>query len=396
MFEWKGNNMELLIITLFYLSAFIIVWAMIGYPVSIKLIGRLYKSRKIEKNHNHQPTVTVMVVAHNEENVIQEKLKNILELEYPKEKIEYLISSDNSTDQTNDIVKEFIIKHPGYRIRLYEVKIRNGKTNAQNEAQKTVVTEFIVMTDANSMIDKNAIKELMAAFTSDEIAYVTGRMSISNQGASDVSNAEASYWDSDLDTREIEGRIQTITAGNGALYACRNKDYYDFSPIQCHDSVMPIFYALKGRRAIANHDAIAYEKAGEVIEDEFGRKVRMNRNIIRDILPDIRILNVFKYKWFSYFYFGHRTCRYLLWISHMVLLISSILIIQDSWFYLLTFFGQVLFYLLALAQAVTKSRNKYLMIIYYYTVTITAQWVGVYRILTGKAKPFWEKAESSR
>ena len=234
-------------------------------------------------------------------------LHNIIELDYPKEKIEFLISSDNSTDGTNEIVKKFIADHSVYNIRLYEVKARMGKTNAQNEAQKTVVTEYLVMTDANSMMDKNAVIELMAAFTSDDIAYVSGRLSIVNQEASDVSNAEASYWDSDLAAREIEGRIQTITAGNGALYACRTKDYYDFNPIQCHDSAMPPLYALEGKRAIANHDAIAYEKAGEVIEDEFGRKVRMNRIILKNILPDIRILNVFKYGWFSYFYFGHRT-----------------------------------------------------------------------------------------
>ena len=388
--------MELLFKILFYISAFIIVWAMVGYPVSLKIIGNIYKSRKLQKDYNHQPTVTVMIVAHNEEKVILEKLHNIIELDYPKEKIEFLISSDNSTDRTNQIVKKFIADHSGYNIRLYEVKARMGKTNAQNEAQKTVVTEYLVMTDANSMMDTNAVKELMAAFTSDDIAYVSGRLSIVNQEASDVSNAEASYWDSDLAAREIEGRIQTITAGNGALYACRTKDYYDFNPIQCHDSAMPPLYALEGKRAIANHDAIAYEKAGEVIEDEFGRKVRMNRIILKHILPDIRILNVFKYGWFSYFYFGHRTCRYLLWISHLLILVSSTLLIRESWIYSVAFLGQTLFYLLALLRAVTKSQNKYLTLIYYYTVTIIAQWVGVYRIITGKSKPFWEKAESTR
>lgn len=388
--------MELLFKILFYISAFIIVWAMVGYPISLKIIDKIYKSRKLQKNYSHQPTVTVMVVAHNEEKVILEKLHNIIELDYPKDKIEFLISSDNSTDRTNEIVKNFIASHSEYNIRLYEVKARMGKTNAQNEAQKTVVTEYLVMTDANSMMDTNAVKELMAAFTSDDIAYVSGRLSIVNQEASDVSNAEASYWDSDLAAREIEGRIHTITAGNGALYACRTKDYYDFNPIQCHDSAMPPLYALEGKRAIANHDAIAYEKAGEVIEDEFGRKVRMNRIILKHILPDIRILNVFKYGWFSYFYFGHRTCRYLLWISHLLLLVSSAMLIRESWIYSVAFLGQTLFYLLALLRAVTKSQNKYLTLIYYYTVTIIAQWVGVYRIITGKAKPFWEKAESTR
>ncbi|MGG0716262.1 glycosyltransferase family 2 protein [Robertmurraya massiliosenegalensis] len=388
--------MELLYKILFYISGFIIVWAMVGYPLSLKFIGKLLKNRRLDKDYKHQPTATVMVVAHNEEKVILEKLNNIIELDYPRDKIEFLIASDNSTDKTNDIVKQFMIEHQNMNIRLYEVKARKGKTNAQNEAQKTVTTEYLVMTDANSIMDKNSVKELMASFTADDIAYVSGRLSIINHGSSDVSNAEASYWDSDLATREIEGRIQSITAGNGALYACRTRDYYDFDPIQCHDSAMPPLYALQGKRAIANHDAIAYEKAGEVIEDEIGRKVRMNRIILKHILPDLRILNIFKYKWFSYFYFGHRTCRYLLWISHLLVFITNALLIPESWIYIFMFAGQVLFYLLAIVRVITKSNNKYMTLVYYYCVTILAQWVGVYNILTGKAKPFWEKAESTR
>ncbi|MEW4220651.1 glycosyltransferase family 2 protein [Rossellomorea marisflavi] len=388
--------METLYKIIFYISGFIIVWAMVGYPLSLKYIGKLLKNRNNYKNFNHIPTVTLMVVAHNEEKVILEKLNNITELNYPQHKIEFLIASDNSTDKTNEIVKRFIKDNKNINIRLYEVKARKGKTNAQNEAQKTVTTEFMVMTDANSIMDKNSIKELMASFTSENIAYVSGRLSIVNQESSDVSSAEASYWDSDLAIREIEGRIQSITAGNGAIYACRTKDYYDFDPIQCHDSAMPPLYVLQGKRAIANHDAIAYEKAGEVIEDEFGRKVRMNRIILKHILPDYRILNVFKYKWFTYFYFGHRTCRYLLWISHLLIFATNALLIQDSLFFKVLFVGQGIFYLLGFGKVITKTNNKYITLIYYYCVTLLAQWVGVYNILTGKAKPFWEKAESTR
>lgn len=388
--------MELIYKVLFFVSGFIIFWAMIGYPVSLKIIGKIYKDRRVEKNYSHQPTVTVMVVAHNEEKVILEKLNNIINLDYPQEKIEFLISSDNSTDKTNEIVTKFIENHKDLKIRLYEVKARKGKTNAQNEAQKTVTTEFLIMTDANSIMSKDSVIELMAAFTSNDIAYVSGRLSIINQQSSDISNAEASYWDSDLASREIEGRIQTITAGNGALYAIRTKDYYDFDPIQCHDSAMPPLYALQGKRAIANHDAIAYEKAGEVIEDEFGRKVRMNRIILKYILPDIRILNVFKYRWFSYFYLGHRTCRYLLWISHLIVFITNLVLIPESLLYALVFAFQVLFYFTALLVFFSKTNNKYLTLIYYYCVTILAQWFGVFNIFTGKAKPFWEKAESTR
>lgn len=388
--------MELLYYILFYISLFIIFWGMIGYSLSIKIIGSLYNNRKIKKDYRNQPSVTIMIVAHNEERVIYEKLSNIVRLDYPKDKIKIIVASDNSTDKTNELVESFISENPKKKIQLYKVKKRMGKTNAQNEAQKLVNTDYLVMTDANSMLDYNSVKELMASFTSRDICYVTGRLAIINDKVGSVSKSESSYWSKDLRVREIESKIQTITAGNGAIYACRNSEYYDFEPLKSHDSNMPRYFALKGKQAICNHDAIAYEKAGEVINDEFKRKVRMNRRILKNILPDIRILNVFKYKWYSYFYFGHRTCRYLLWISHLILLVSNSFLIPESWFYATTFAGQVLFYLLALIKFLTKSNNKYLTMIYYYCVTIFAQWVGVYNILTRNAKPFWEKAESTR
>lgn len=381
---------------IFFFSAFIIFWAMIGYPLSLKILRKIYKNRTLIKDYSYEPTVTVMVVAHNEEKVIYEKLQNIINLDYPREKIEFLIASDNSTDRTNDIVKEFIEKNPQYKIRLYEVKERKGKTNAQNEAQKTVKSEILVMTDANSMLEKNSVRELVSSFTSEDISYVCGRLIYINKNLTDVASLENLYWDKDTELRKIESDIQTITAGNGAIYACRNAYYYDFEPIKSHDGNMPRYYALNGKRAVYNPDAIAYEKAGEVIEDEFKRKVRMNRGILFNILPDLRILNFVKYRWFSYFYIGHRTCRYLLWISHLLVFITNALLIFDSWFYALTFMGQLIFYSLALIKKITKTKNKYLTLIYYYCITIIAQWVGVYNILTGKAKPFWEKAESTR
>lgn len=144
--------MDIMMKIIFYLSALIIIWAMIGYSLSLKVIGKIYKRRKLKKDYSFHPTITVMVVAHNEEKVIREKLENIIQLNYPADKIEFLIASDNSTDMTNQYVKEFIKKYDNIKIRLYEVKKRQGKTNAQNEAQKVVKTEFLVMTDRKSVV----------------------------------------------------------------------------------------------------------------------------------------------------------------------------------------------------------------------------------------------------
>lgn len=386
----------LIINVLFWTSVFIIFWAMIGYPLSLLFLNKIYPFKSENKDYDYQPTVTIMIVAHNEEKVIREKLNNVTNLNYPIDKLELLVASDNSSDDTNQIVKDYIREHSNYNIRLYEVQKRMGKTNAQNEAQKTVESEILVMTDANSIIDKNAINEIVSSFSSNDIAYVAGRLSYENPETSAISDSESSYWDLDLKMRDIESRIQTITAGNGALYACKNADYLDFDLIESHDSAMPIYFGLQNKRAIMNSDALVYEKAGETQEDEFGRKVRMNRVLLRHIMPDIRILNIFKYKWFSYFYFGHRTCRYLLWIAHLLVFISNVLLASHTDFYAVTLALQVIFYILAIVKQKSSINHKLLNMINYYSMTILAQWHGVYNTITGKSKPFWEKADSTR
>ncbi|MBR0431276.1 glycosyltransferase family 2 protein [Candidatus Saccharibacteria bacterium] len=381
-------------VILFWVAAFMIFWANIGYPISILLIGKIIH-RKEKTRAKYEPTVTVMIVAHNEEKVIEEKILNVLNLDYPKNKLSVLVTSDNSDDKTNSIVKKMIKKYPERNITLYEVKERKGKTNAQNEAARIVESEVLVMTDANAMLDKNAARELVKFFTKD-VAYVSGRLVYSNSMDSLTSNTENTYWDLETKIRQIESDLQTITAGNGALYAIKTKAYHDFPPIRCHDAAMPLYYSLEGRRAVTNNKAIAYEKAGEKNSDEFKRKVRMSRGVAHYILPSIKILNVFKYKWFTYFYLGHRTSRNLLWFNHILLFVSNAFLVQYSVFYLITFIVQLAIYAIAMLHGVIKTKSKLLTFISYYCMTVLAQFIGVLKTITKKNKPFWEKAESTR
>lgn len=381
---------------IWWIAVFIIFWAMIGYPVSLVILEKLFKKSN-NKDFNAEPTVTIMVATHNEEKVIKEKLYNLLHIDYPADKLEFLIASDFCTDMTDTIVDEFIKMHPERKIHIHKSVNHFGKTNAQNEAQELCNTEILVMTDANAMLESNAVREIVSCFTDRDIAYVSGRLCYINTEENKTANSEGLYWNIDLMCRNIESRFQTITAGNGAIYAVRNKDYKKIPLMECHDSSFPILYALEKKRAIYNPDAIAYEKAGEVTEDEFKRKVRMNRSILRGICPDIRIFNIFSYHWFSYFYFGHRTCRYLLWLMHLLTLVINVLFaITGGWFWRTVLIGQAIFYLTALVGWITKSKNKLIKIIFYYCMTVIAQWNGVINIITGKAKPTWEKAESTR
>lgn len=378
----------------FFTSAFFIFWSMIGYSISLEFLFIFFKKKKT-KMSSELPYVTLMIVAHNEELVIYKKLTNSLALDYPYDKLEILIASDNSTDKTNEICENFILNNQDRNIRLYKSKKRMGKTNAQNEAQKTTNCEILVMTDANSILDSKAIKELVSFFGNEDVGYVCGRLVYTNSETSTAQN-ERLYWEKDLRMRFIESTIQTITAGNGAIYACRNSMYKDIPIIESHDSSMPLYMALDCKKALYNPNAVAFERAGRDYSDELKRKIRMNRNIIKNIMPELKLLNFIKYGWFTYFYLGHRTMRYLLWLNHFTMFFTSFILSFYGNFFLIFFLCQIAFFGTALMVKFAKIRNKIISLPYYYSLTIFSQWVGVFNYFTGKSKPFWEKVDSTR
>jgi len=381
---------------LFWASVLLIFYAVIGYPICLICLDKILKPRQLAKNLDYTPTVTLMIVAHNEEKVILKKLENSIDLDYPNDKFMILIASDCSSDKTNQIISDFIDNHRQFDIKLYSTKYHNGKTNAQNEAQKLVNTEIVVFTDANSMLKKDSIRELVSSFSSDDIAYVCGRL-VYNNIANKTSEPQSKYWNLDLRLRDIESRLQTITAGNGAIYACRNSEYVDFNAMESHDSSMPLYYALHGKRAIFNPDSIAYENPTNNGKDEFHRKIRMSRIIIDKILPTFAIFNIFKYKWFTFFYLGHRTCRYCLWLFHILaFILSAILGIIGYNFYLVIFMVQLISYFILTIYGLVKYNIPIINLLYYYFLTVVAQIIGVFKILTNRTKPTWEKAESTR
>ncbi len=379
------------------ISFFFVFYAMAGYPILLLIINKIKRPKKIKKNYDSEPTVSYMIVAHNEEKVILDKLNNALELDYPKEKLQIIITSDFSTDSTNDIVEKFIADHSELNIILHRTVEHKGKTNAQNEAQKLATGEVLVMTDANAYLAPNSIRELVSCFVDEGIAYVCGKLVYTNSD-NFTAASESSYWNLELKIRDIESRLQTITAGNGSLYAVRNKEYIQIPLKDCHDGAMPYRYALRKKKALFNPDAISYEKAGENNKDEFKRKVRMNRNILDVFLKMWRPLNVFKYKWFSVLYFGHRTCRYLLWFNHLIFFAASIALTVIGYYIAggILVGLQLIAILLGIISIKHTIRFKPVKLLGYYSLTILAQLVAVAKQITGKSKPTWEKAESTR
>ena len=381
---------------IFFISLFLIFYSFVGYPISLIILNKIGKDKKLNIDKKYEPSISIIIPAHNEESVIENKLKNLVDLKYPKNKVEIIIASDNSSDNTNIIVRNFIRNNQEKNIMLYEVNERKGKTNAQNEAVRIAKGEIIIFSDANSMLKEDSLKELVKFMSDDTVAYVSGQLVYTNGDISNASNAESTYWNYDLFMREVESKFGSITAGNGAIYAIRKSDYVEFNPIKCHDDAMPIESVLMGKRAVYNKKAIAYEKAGETSEDEFKRKVRMARYILNVHFERLDKYNLFKYGWFSYFYFCHRHLRNSLFLLHIALFISYLFIMNENIVFMFIGIGQILFYSIAIVYKLLELKNKLMYIPYYYSLTIYAQLVGAFRQITGKSKPFWEKAESTR
>lgn len=378
----------------FFLLIFLIFYTFIGYPISLMILDKLINPKKINIDENYEPFISIIIAAHNEEDVIEKKLNNLINIDYNKEKFEIIISSDNSTDDTNNIVKNFIDKNKEFDITLYDVKERKGKTNAQNEAVKISKGEVLVFSDANSILKCDSVKELIKYISDEDVAYVCGKLEYTNSETSESSSAESSYWNYDLFMRRIESKFGSITAGNGAIYAIKKTDYVEFDPIKCHDSAMPVAAVLNNKRAIYNENSIAYEKAGETTEDEFKRKIRMSRDILSVFFENTKKYNFIRYTYFSYFYFCHRTLRNLLFLFHILIFILNIHLFSINLFYKALFVIQILFYSSVFTCKILNFKILYLF--NYYIITLLAQLLGALNQMRGRSKSFWDKACSTR
>lgn len=383
--------------TAFWLALFLIAYSYIGYYLFLNIVYFFYwlkgKNVTLQPPSEHKyPKVSFIISAYNEEKVIEKKLANTLQLDYPKEKLEIIVASDHSNDRTHEIVRQF--KSDG--VRLFVATKRRGKTNVQNEVVRIATGEILVFSDANAMWDQNAIIRLVAAFNDPKIGYVAGRLEYINSDSNVTSYSESLYWKYDLLLRTFESQIYSITAGNGAIYAVRKEDYEFVDPMYTHDLEFPHLMVEKGKRAIYDDNALAFEKAGETLNDEFKRKVRMFGRNWQRMLTNLNMFNPLKVGLlYSIFMISHKLLRYFLPFLHIALMIANIMLISQRHYLVLLIF-HILFYVFALIGFVTRTHSKLFYIPLYYVTFQYTELLGFIRFITGGNKAYWEKAESTR
>jgi len=374
-------------IIILFLFLFLFLHPYVFYPITL-LILNYFKKKDLTQSENSisELDVTLIIVAHNEEKVIEKKILNSLNLDFTKRNLKIIVASDYSTDKTNDIV----LSYADRGIKLVKTANRLGRANAHNEALKFADSSIIAYSDANTMWKKDALSNLVKNFKNPKIGYVTGKLVYTNAGETNSTSSEGLYWRIELFLRQLESSLGSITAGNGAIYAIRKECAHEIDILYSHDISYPAEVVKRGYSSKYDSTAIAEEKAGETSNEEFKRKVRMFGRAFYFLGNNLWTLNPNKVGYiYSYFFLSHRFLRYfggfflLCFILTFLMFYINILSL-NIWLILLT--------IIIVIILITKTSYK----LYYFLLFQVATLLGLWNYLTGKIKPFWISPKSTR
>jgi len=335
------------------------------------------------------PTVSLIVPAYNEQAVIESKLENALELDYPRDRLEILVTSDASSDATHEIVERYADR--GVRLLVCP---RGGKVAAQDRAVRETTGEIVAFGDANVRWQPEALRQLVRPFADPRVGMACGYVRLVNPSGG--TNQEGLYWRYEMWLRERESRVHSVTGSNGAIYAVRRDAYREVDPRFGHDMSFPYLMVQNGYRAVYQPRARGVESMTTDIEDEFRRKVRMFEHawlmLFRGRMFGIRRLG--PTYWVELV--SHRLLRYWSGPLHIVLLVTSLLLATHGWVYAAVLAAQLIGLALALVSMATGGRFRVLRVLHYYLLVTLATVIALVGYLRRGVPATWDKAAGSR
>jgi Glycosyltransferases, probably involved in cell wall biogenesis len=376
-----------------FLLFFLQLYAIAGYPIVLRIIhASLLRPHQIDDRY--EPSVTLLIAAYNEANVLEDKLANSLQLNYPRNKLRILVVSDGSTDATDMIAARFADQG----VDLLSLSPNRGKITALNEGFKTIFSEIVVLSDANVLYDPAAIRKLARHFIDPSIGAVSGKVTLLNEHLS-YAAAEAQYYGIEHSIQQLEGETGSLIGSDGAMYALRRELYRPLpADTILDDFVISMGVVSQGRRLIHEPEAVAYERNVEELGREFQRKARIIAGGVQALLrrqifpPRDDLLTWFKL-------ISHKVLRWIIGPMALLMTILAVFRLQmDSppSYPMAVFVGLLAFFFLlgcALCFVPALRRTKLLVVPHYLLAMFGASLVGCWRGLLGSQSVTWKQTQ---
>jgi biofilm PGA synthesis N-glycosyltransferase PgaC len=251
------------------ISVGLTVFALGGYPALIALLARL-RPRPVELRADYEPTVSLVVAAYNEQDVIVWRLANIADLDYPADRLEVIVVADGSDDRTAELARSM-----GDTKVLHRPE-RRGKRAAIERGVEAATGEILLLTDANNRFTKETIRELVAPFADPLVGVVTGRKAIDDEMGRPLDQAEGLYWQYESRIKAWESTVGSTTGVAGEILAFRREAFQFVKPgTMNEDFVQAMMAAIEGWRVVYAPKAISLERASATIGDEATRRSRL-------------------------------------------------------------------------------------------------------------------------
>ncbi len=373
--------------TVFWACIGVLGYVYVGYPLLAWLVGRLFP--KPVRAGACEPTVTVLITAFNEASSIRGKIDNTLKLDYPADKLEILVASDGSTDETDEIVREFASRE----VKLFRQEGRVGKTATQNNAVRQASGEIILFSDATTIYREDSLKALLPAFADETVGCVAGRLVYRDPEMSNVGKGARGYWGYETQLKMSESRACSLIGASGCIYAVRRSAYEPMYAEACSDFLISSVLYRKGLRTVFEPDAVCYEDTNREAGNELSMRVRVIVQTFTDLWLNRDMMNPGKSGFFAVELISHKVLRYAVPLVLIVLLASNFLLAIGSIFYTVTLLAQLTFYLMALGGWITEQTGHRLTLLampLYFVLANVASLVGFYKFLRGERLARWE------
>jgi glycosyltransferase involved in cell wall biosynthesis/cellulose synthase/poly-beta-1,6-N-acetylglucosamine synthase-like glycosyltransferase len=376
----------------FWGALFLVVYTYVGYGAVVLLVAHV-RPRPVRRACIH-PSVTIIVVAYNEGTRIARKIENLLQLDYPSDRLEIIVASDGSTDDTAEIAAAH---EP--RIRTIAFPSRRGKPAVLNEVVLLASGEIVVLADARQMFDKPAVSALVEPFADPSVGAVSGALVLLRDGQSEpAGDGAAMYWELEKIIRLHESRFHSTIGATGAIYAIR-RDLFERLPVDTvlDDVLLPLRMVRRGYRILFEPRARAFDRRTATGREEFARKVRTIGGTFQLFDTERWTLSPFHNPvWLQMM--SHKGLRLTLPLLYLAILFSNAALLGHR-FYQLAMAGQLAFYsaaLLALILPTAKARAKILVVPYTVCFLSWATIVGFSRYLTGQLQVTWDRSGVDR